>query len=360
MTTVERLHATGILRIGTPRSGFRYRPANGGRVWAEDLERIAQLKIPPAWTDVAINSATTGRVQVVGQDAAGRWQYLYHESHVRARERKKFARLIRFGENLPKLRGAVTRDLKGPGLSRDRVMASILRILDTSFLRPGSEIYASENGSYGIATLRPRHVAVKGDVIYFDFKGKSGQQQAREIRDRQVARVLRDLLRHSNRRVFKYQNEDGGLVDVTSRTINQSIKELMGRRFTAKDFRTWAGTLICACALARSASDPDLKRLPIKRRIRAAINETAAALGNTPAVSRDAYICPVVISSFERGEVIDSHFDSLERLIAYRGTDLHRAEKALLKLLRKQSEIPGSSVRDSRVGEKAHRLGKNP
>src|SRR5262249_23163422 len=257
ITTVERLHATGILRSGTPSRGFKYRPANGGRVWAEDLDRIEQLRIPPAWTNVAINSRPSGRVQVVGQDAAGRWQYLYHESHVRARERKKFARLVRFGANLPKLRSTVKRDLKQPGLSRDRVMAAILRILNTNFLRPGSEIYASENGTYGIATLRPRHVSVKGDVVYFDFKGQSGQHQARELRDRQVARVIRELLRHSNRRVFKFEAEDGGLVDVTSRTINQSIKEMMGGRFTAKDFRTWAGSLICACALARSRNDSE-------------------------------------------------------------------------------------------------------
>src|SRR5215831_15802177 len=162
MTTVERLHLQGILRRGTPKRGFQYRKAAGGKVTAGDLERIEQLKIPPAWTDVAINSAPNGRIQAVGQDAAGRWQYLYHERHTRAQQRKKFQRLIAFGESLPKLRATVARDLRLPGLPKERVMAAILRILSMSFLRPGSEIYANENGSYGIATLRPRHVTVRG------------------------------------------------------------------------------------------------------------------------------------------------------------------------------------------------------
>ena len=331
MTAIERLHLQGILRRGTPARGFHFEHADGGKVTPQDLERIEQLKIPPAWKDVAINSAPNGRIQAVGQDAAGRWQYIYHETHVRAQQRKKFERLIRFGESLPRLRTTVARDLRLSGLPKERVMAAILRILSMSFIRPGSEIYATENGSYGIATLRPRHVSVKGDRITFEFPGKSGQNHTREIRDRLVAATLKELLRYSNRRVFKYQGPEGTFIDVTSRTINRYLKQVMGQSFSAKDFRTWAGTLVCACALARlCAADP-----ASTKSIVTAIEETATALGNTPAVSRDAYICPAVISSFAKGDVVGCYFETLRRLTSYRGMKLHRAEKALLRLLKK-------------------------
>jgi len=211
------------------------------------------------------------------------------------------------------------------------VMAAILRILSMSFIRPGSEIYANENGSYGIATLRPRHVSVRGDRVTFEFSGKSGQEHRREVNDRLVAATLKDLLRSSNRRVFKYQGPDGTFIDVTSRTINRYLKDVMGQSFSAKDFRTWAGTLVCACALARlRVADPTSNKSIVT-----AIEETATALGNTPAVSRDAYICPAVISSFEKGEVVSSYFETVKKLTAYRGLKLHRAEKALLRLLKK-------------------------
>ena len=331
MTVIERLHQTGILRRGTPARGFSYRRSDGRRVTSGDLERIEQLKIPPAWQDVAINSAPTGRIQAVGQDAAGRWQYLYHESHVRAQQRKKFQRLIAFGESLPKLRATVARDLKLPGLPKERVMAAILRILSMSYIRPGSEIYANEHGSYGIATLRPRHVSVKGDRTNFEFPGKSGQNHSREIRDKLVAATLKELLQYPNRRVFKYVGADGKFVNVTRPTINRYLKEVMGQNFSAKDFRTWAGTLVCACALARNGPANPLNAGAIV----SAIEETATALGNTPAVSRDAYVCPAVISSFEKGEVIRCYFKTLHQLTSHRGLKLHRAEKSLLRLLKK-------------------------
>jgi DNA topoisomerase-1 len=337
MTTIERLHATGILRTGTPKSGFRYMPANGGKVRAQDLARIQQLRIPPAWTDTAINSAESGRVQVVGKDAAGRWQYLYHESHVRKSEQKKFLRLIHFAESLPAIRKAVARDLRKSDLSKERVLAGIVRILSMSFLRPGSEVYANEHGSYGVATLRPRHVAVKGNALAFDFRGKSGVKHQSAFEDRQVSRLVRKLLKQSNRRVFKFQNGDGKVVDVKARNINDYIREAMGQRFSAKDFRTWSGTLICACTLARKAKGYGREDLSKKRQVVAAIKETAKALGNTAAVCRSAYICPAVIGAFEKGRTLNKYFESLDKLISYRGTGLHPAERALLRLLKKEA-----------------------
>lgn len=337
MTTIERLSANGIRRLGSPQRGFRYQRSDRKKISRADRERIENLKIPPAWTDVYINSAAGGAVQALGKDAAGRWQYLYHDRHVRTREKQKLIRLVKFAQNLPALRKTVARHLRLPGLPRDRVMAAILRILGVSFIRPGSQVYADENGSYGIATLRPRHVKVKGDLIIFDFPGKSGVQQHREFRDRQVARIVRELLSHSSREVFAYQNGEGHLVDVKRRHINDYIREVMGGHFTAKDFRTWAGTLICACALARAAAEMDDHRRESKRKLVAAVKETAEALGNTPAVCRDSYICPLVTSGFARKKVINSHFSSVEDMVRYRGSTLHPAEKSLLKFLKQQA-----------------------
>jgi DNA topoisomerase I len=337
MTTIERLSRSGIHRVGSPQEGFRYKRSDGRKVARADLERIENLKIPPAWSDVHINPAATGAVQALGKDAAGRWQYLYHDRHVQVREKKKLIRLVKFAQNLPALRKTVTRHLRAPGLPRERVMAAILRILSSSFIRPGSQVYANENGSYGIATLRPQHVKVKGDLITFDFPGKSGVQQHREFRDRQVARIVRELLRHPSREVFAYQNGDGLMVDVRRRHINDYLREVMGGNFTAKDFRTWAGTLICACALARAASEIDDHGREAKRKLVAAIKETAAALGNTPAVCRDSYICPLVTSGFAEKKVINRYFSSVEEMIRYRGVSLHPAEKSLLRFLKQQA-----------------------
>ena len=332
---LERLQTIGLKRLGTPKRGFRYESHNG-RLTQADLKRIHELKIPPAWTDVAINPATTGRLQAIGKDTAGRWQYLYHENHRRTQELRKFRRLTKFAQAIPKMRKTVARHLRQPDLGRERVLACVLRILSTCFMRPGSQVYASEHGSYGIATLRRKHVTVKGDVVKFDFPGKSGVRQYRELKDRQVAHLIRSLLKVPGYNVFKYQNGDGNFVKVTGRHINAYIKEVMGSNFSAKDFRTWAGTLVCACALAREeTTETPLKKTAKNKRIVAAIKETAEVLGNTPAVCRGSYVCPEIIGAFEKGQVIDSSVDNLTDLIAFRGRGLHKAEKALLKFLKR-------------------------
>jgi DNA topoisomerase-1 len=337
MTRLEQLQKTGINRVGTPARGFRYKRADGRRVSAADLKRIDELRIPPAWSNVWINSAAGGTVQAIGKDAAGRLQYLYHQNHVRRQDAKKFRRVIKFAEALPKMRGMVAASLREPDLGRDSVMACILRILSTCFIRPGSHVYAHENGSFGIATLRPRHVKVKGDLVEMDFPGKSGVRQFRQIKDRKVAKVVKRLLNHPSREVFKYQNGNGEFVNVTRAHINAYIREVMGENFSAKDFRTWAGTLVCACALARVGTEIVEKPTSRKRKVVAAIKETAEALGNTPAVCRSSYICPEIINSFETGKIIDNHFNTLKALMTYRGRRLHAAEKSLLRFMKKMS-----------------------
>lgn len=334
MTRIERLCAKGIRRTGNPDRGFRYRRADGRKLARADLKRIEELKVPPAWSDVCINSGVNSPVQAVGRDAAKRWQYIYHDNHIRHRERKKFKRLAKFAAALPVMRKTVFADLRRQGLPKERVMACILRILSQSFIRPGSEIYANENGSYGIATLKPKHVTVKGDVVVFDFPGKSSVRQHQEIRDRAVARVVRELLTHPGRDVFKYQDAEGKFVDVRRRDINTYIREVMGQNFSAKDFRTWAGTLICACALARLQASTNGDKPVVKRQLVAAIKETAEALGNTPAVCRAAYVSPLIMTRFEKGQVINRYFQSVQDLMTYRGTSLHPAERSLLKFLR--------------------------
>src|ERR1700730_10160025 len=177
MTQLERLQKHGIRRFRTSRRSFRYATSSDAKAGREDRARINTLRIPPAWTDVAINRSPGGLLQAVGMDAAGRWQYLYHQNHIARGERKKFDRLLKFAQALPNMRKAVASELRKPGLGRERVMACLLRILSTCLIRPGSEVYASENGSYGIATLRPKHVKVKADLVEFDFPGKSGVRQ---------------------------------------------------------------------------------------------------------------------------------------------------------------------------------------
>lgn len=328
MTLIERLATTGIRRIGGKTRGFRYRDAGGRAVSARERERIEALRIPPAWTQVFIHPSRSAWLQAIGRDAKGRWQYLYHAKQATKRERIKLERLIRFIRALPELRRAVDRDLGLPGMPRERVLAGIVRILSRCFLRPGSEAYATENGSYGIATLRPRHVSVRGDTLRFDFKGKSGQRQVREVRDRRVAALVRELLRHRGE-VFKYRDEQGAISDVRSRHINAYIQERMGERFSAKDFRTWAGTLLAACTLARVPVDARATAPARKRAVATAMREVSQHLGNTPAVCRASYVFPVVLRHFEKGRVLRHPLNGVPR--GTRGTE--RCERELLSLL---------------------------
>jgi DNA topoisomerase-1 len=338
MTRLEQLQKSGIRRLGTSAGGFKYRGADGAKVSAADRRRIDELKVPPAWTDVWINAAADGAVQAIGRDAGDRLQSLYHANHVRRQRAKKFARLIKFAEALPKMRTNIASHLKLPGLGREPVLAAMLRILSVCFLRPGSHAYASENGSFGLATLRPRHVKVIGDVVEFDFTGKSGVRQRHQLKDRQVARIVRSLLVQPSREVFKYQDDSGNFVNVTSHHINGYIHEVMGAAFSAKDFRTWAGTLVCACALARLGTNITEKPTLRKRKAVEAIKETAGILGNTSAVCRGSYIAPEIISSFESGKVIGRYFNTLDELIGYRGRKLHAAERSLLAFMKRSAK----------------------
>jgi len=326
MTQIEFLQQRGYRRTGSPKNGFRFAGAP-----ARERQRLHALHLPPAWKNVAVNPNPRAKLQAVGRDKKGRWQYRYSEGAVREREQRKYDKLVAFGRALPRLRRAIDRGMRLPGLPREKVMACILRILATCFMRPGSQVYAKENGSFGIATLQNRHATVKGDLVQFHYKGKAGKDQFRELRDRRVARIVRELKKLKGKELFQYVAEDGSIVDIRRRHINEAIKEVMGARFSAKDFRTWAGTLIAACALARMNGDIVEGRTDRRKMIVAAIKETAAQLGNTPAVCKSSYIWPSVLQSFEKGTVLRTHFETVDELVRSRS---HGAERALLELLK--------------------------
>ena len=320
----SHLFATGIRRSGGPRNGFRCRGVTGHRIAAADAHRIEVLRIPAAWTNVHIALSADERVQAIGQDAAGRWQYLYRRSLVVRRSHARFDRLIAFGEALPALRRALARDLARPGLPREKVLACAVALLAACFLRPGTEIYTVENGSFGLATLRDRHVAVQGSRIRLDFRGKHGQRQRLVVQSVTLARIVVAMKRLPGDEVFKFKTAGGHVRDMRRTHVNAYIKQVMGQSFSARIFRTWGGSLWCAGALAR--------RVPVA----SAVRETAALLGNTVVAARRSYIHPDVLRAFARGRTVTASLSRPEALIALRRAGRDRSEQALLVLLRRE------------------------
>src|SRR5712671_878804 len=295
MSLRSHILATGIRRLGGPRNGFRCRRADGRRIATADTERIAALRIPATWTDVHIARSPGERVQAIGRDAAERWQYLYRRSHVQRRSRARFDQLIAFGAALPLLRRTLSRDLARPGLPREKSLACAVALLTTCFLRPGTEIYATLNGSFGLATLRDRHVAVTGDRIRLDFRGKHGQRQRHEVRNARLARIVAAMQQLPGEEVFKFVDARGRVHDVRRAHLNGYIKQVMGELFSARVFRTWGGTLLCAGALARAvrgtaatAVRPMQGEAARHAAVASAVRETALRLGNTVAACRRA------------------------------------------------------------------------
>jgi DNA topoisomerase I len=343
MTVVERLQAGGIRRLGAPESGFQYRTPDGAPVSAAERARIRALVIPPAWTDVFVSPSPSSAVQAIGKDRAGRWQYLYSEKQTRLREKRKRERLLAFLKALPVLRARVARDLRGEELSRERVLAAMVRLLLRGFLRPGSQVYARENGTYGLATLRPRHVRVQGRRITLSYPGKGRKAQVREIEDAAAARVVAALLADPGPEVFRYRAPDGTWVNVRRRHINEYLREVSGARFTAKDFRTWAGTLLGACALARQGFPSPPSGRAVRRRVARAMRETSELLGNTPAVCRASYVSPDVLAAFERGRLL-SDPPSLDALVRASPRILSAAERRLSRLIANGSVTPAPAA----------------
>ncbi|MDP1820832.1 MAG: hypothetical protein Q8K58_13215 [Acidimicrobiales bacterium] len=295
----------GIVRRGAGR-GFTYRTADGTRIDDRDvLERIRALAIPPAWRDVWICSDPDGHIQATGVDAKGRRQYRYHTEWQSQRSREKHDRILRFAEQLPVLRERVDRDLALEGMPRERVLACAVRMLELGFFRVGGESYAEDNGSYGLATLQKRHVRVRAESVEFDFDAKSGQHRRCQVVDPDVREVLVRLRRRrspAEAELLACRDDGGRWVDIRSVDINSYIQDTLGDEFSAKDFRTWVGTLVAAVDLAEAGPAPS--EAATQRTVAKAVSDVAQHLGNTPAVARSAYIDPRVVERFEAADTL--------------------------------------------------------
>lgn len=281
--------------------GFVYRDRHGAMVRdSRTLDRIRALAIPPAWTEVWICPQASGHIQATGRDARGRKQYRYHPGWSASRSEAKFERMPDFARALPKLRRRVEADLGRPGVSRDKVLATTVRLLEITLIRIGNREYARANRSYGLTTLHKRHLAVDGTALRFQFRGKSGLEHSVSVRDRRLARVIRSLQDLPGQQVFKYRDAAGALVPVTSDDVNAYIRETLGDGFSAKDFRTWAGTV----AAARALTLPECADLTAsKRNVNTCVKAVAGLLGNTAAVARSAYIHPAILEAYAAGEL---------------------------------------------------------
>jgi DNA topoisomerase-1 len=313
--------APGLYRKASGK-GFSYVDRSGETVRDQKiLDRINALAIPPAWTDVWICPRASGHIQATGRDAKGRKQYRYHADWSRHASETKFDRLSDFARRLPRLRRRVEDDLGRRGVSRDKVLATAVRLLEITLIRVGNAQYAKQNRSYGLTTLSKRHLEVDGAALTFAFRGKSGVEHEVRVRDRRLATVVRSLRELPGQQLFKYRDADGNLCAVTSDDVNAYIREAMGDGFSAKDFRTWAGTVSAARAL-REAEAPT-SPTDAKRKITVCVKAVAGLLGNTPTVCRSSYVHPKVFELFETGELA----------AALPGPDAARFEAALVAVL---------------------------
>ena len=284
--------------------GFAYRDVDGKAIGdAEVLQRIRALAVPPAYAEVWICANPRGHLQATGRDARGRKQYRYHEHWRQLRDHGKFDRVLAFGDALPALRRRVRRNLALPGLPHEKVLALIVRLLDDTLIRVGNEAYARDNHSYGLTTLRTRHVRAERGRLRFAFRGKSGQEREVELSDKRLARIVRRVQQLPGQRLFQYLDDDGQCQPVDSGEVNDYLREACGADFSAKDFRTWGGTVQAAGVLARTPLPERGGERATRAVLAAAIKQVAAILGNTPAVCRASYIHPQIIEGWLDGSL---------------------------------------------------------
>jgi DNA topoisomerase-1 len=316
-------------------SGFAYRDPAGHAVRDKAaLARIRTLAIPPAYMDVWICPDPRGHIQATGRDAKGRKQYRYHPDWRAARDATKYQHIMDFAHCLPALRSQVDRDMAERGLGRRKVLATVVHLLDTTLIRVGNEDYVQANGSYGLTTLRNRHVDVKGSELRFAFRAKSGKDWRLSIRDRRVAKVVRACQDLPGQELFQYLDEDGERQGVTSSDINDYLREVTGRDITAKDFRTWAGTVLAAMALTEFERFDS--QAAAKRNVKAAIERAATRLGNTPAICRKCYVHPEVLDSYLQGSLLVTVARQVEAELRDDLPSLKPEEAAVLAFLRQR------------------------
>lgn len=320
----------GIRRQRAGKS-WRYIGPDGGNIKdAAELKRLRALAIPPAWTDVWISANPNGHIQATARDAKGRKQYRYHPRWREARDATKYTRMILFGHALPRIRERVEGDLALAGLPKAKVLAAVVRLLEETHIRVGNDEYAAKNNSYGLTTMLDEHVSIRGAKVAFEFRGKSGKDHQIDIQDRRLAGIVRRCQELPGQRLFQYLDDDGETQSITSGDVNAYLKEISGEDFTAKDFRTWAGTVLAAEALWQEA--PATSPTAAKKVVVQAIDNVAGALGNTRAVCRKSYIHPDVIGAYMAGtlrETLERHAN--EEGVPVAG--LRPEERALLGFL---------------------------
>lgn len=327
--------------------GFLYLAPGGRRVEDEPtLSRIRSLAIPPAWTDVWICPRANGHLQATGRDAKGRKQYRYHPSFREVRESAKFEHMMEFAQALPALREKLSEHMALRGLPREKVLATVVHLLESTLIRVGNDDYAKQNRSYGLTTLRDPHVTVEGSELRFRFKGKSGKTWRLQVKDRRIARIVKACQDLPGQDLFQYLDGDGVQRDVTSADVNAYLKEITGRDITAKDFRTWAGTVLAAMALHEFETfDSDAKA---KKNVRAAIERVSARLGNTPTICRKCYVHPEVLTCYLDGDLLLDVKEEVEEELRDNLTGLKPEEAAVLTLL------------ESRLGREIDAAGRVP
>lgn len=320
----------GIRRL---KNGGEFRYVNTeGRAINDDitLKRIRSLAIPPAWTDVWICSLADGHLQATGRDARGRKQHRYHPLWREIRDATKYDRMMAFARVLPRIRGKISRDLRARQLSREKVLATIVRLMDLTFIRVGNEEYARQNHSYGLTTMKDQHARVRGDKVQFSFRGKSGKYHNIEITDRRLARIVKHCQEIPGQELFQYIASDGSRRDITSGDVNQYLREASEAEFSAKDFRTWAGTVLAAQALAACAQFETQGQ--VKKNVKQAITAVAEKLGNTPAVCRKCYVHPMILDGYAKKKLPCDCFHAVNGAGPAKA-GLNSAEKVVLKFL---------------------------
>ena len=318
--------------------GFRYRDPSGKIVRdKETLARIKSIVIPPAWTNVWICPIANGHLQATGRDDRRRKQFRYHPRWREIRDETKYARMIAFARALPKMRRRMKKDLRLPGLPRNKVLATVARLLEISLIRVGNDEYARENDSFGLTTMRNKHVDVNGAELRFHFRGKAGKWHNVDIRDRRIAKIVESCQDLPGQELFQFVDDDGSRHDVRSEDVNEYLREISGQDFTAKDFRTWAGSVLAAMAL-REFEKFDTKA-QAKKNLVAAIEAVAKKLGNTPAVCRKCYVHPEVLDSYLEGTLVETLRQRAESAISKSLRGLSSEEAAVLGLLQQRLSL---------------------
>ncbi len=290
-------------RVGTPESGFRYLRADGKPLRSKAaLERIRKLVIPPAWTDVRISPDPAAKIQVTGHDKAGRKQYRYHPDFSARRSNRKYRKLLQLARDLPRLRAETSKHLKAKGLGREKVLALVVRLIQRGFFRVGSERYAVENRTFGIATLRKSHLRVEGNNLVFRYRGKKNIWQRQVVAETPLVERIEEVMKLPGTRLFQYIDGEGKPRPVTARDVNDYLKEVLGAKYTSKDIRTWGGTVRAATILADLG--PPKSATEAKKNALLACKLVSAELGNTPAICRSAYIHPAVFEQYAAGRTI--------------------------------------------------------